>query len=110
MAAIALPAVCGTKWRVAADLVAVPALVALAASTDVVDHDAIADRQALRLGTERDHLAAWLAAGDDALVCLGSRPKMLAIDRANVAAADRRGAHPDEHLAPSRLGNSKLPQ
>src|SRR4051794_21668147 len=49
-------------------------------------------------------------AGDDALVRLGPRPEVLAIDRPDVAAADRGRTHLDQRLPASRLRNREVAQ
>ena len=102
MAAVALPAVGGPGRCGAADRVADAALVAGAAAGDVVDRDALADLERRHPGPELDDVPAGLVAGDDALVGLGAVAEVLAVDRPDVAAADRRRTHPQQHLPGSR--------
>ena len=66
------------------------------------------DGEPTAAGPDRRHLAARLVAGDHPLIGLRSPAQVLAVDRADVAAADRRGLHPHQHLAMSRLGDIDL--
>ena len=105
MTAVALPAVRGTLGCGAADLVAAYAVVALTASADVVDADAIPDRQSDRAWADYHDLTGRLVPGDDALIHLRRVAlDVLAVDGPNVRAANGRGAHRQQDLSGSGLG------
>jgi hypothetical protein len=57
-----------------------------------------------------DDLPARLVPADHVLVGLGALAEVLAVDRPQVAAADRRGLHGEDDLAPARLGVGHLAQ
>ena len=89
MSAVALPAVSRPERRRTADHVAVAALFADAAAGNVIDHHSVADGEPTAAGSDRNHLAARLVSGDDTAVGLRSTAQMLAVDGADIAAADR---------------------
>ena len=98
MPAVALPAVGRAGLRLAGDLEALPAVVADAAAADVVDDDPVADREVPDPGADSDHLSGRLVAADHALIRLGSLAQVLAVDGAQVGAADGRRLHGEEDL------------
>src|SRR5689334_2187660 len=98
MTAVALPSVRRAERRLAPDGIPPVALLALPAPGDVVDDNPVAHPEPTRARTEGHDLAAGLVTGDHPLVGLRPVPQVLAVDGADVAAADRRGAHADEHL------------
>ena len=49
-----------------------------------------------------DDFAAWLMAGDNALIALWSLAKMLVINATNIRPADRRGFNPDQNFGMAR--------
>ena len=102
VAAVALPPVGRAGVVGAADLVAVAALVAQPAADDVVNHHPVAEPEVAAPWSHLDDLAAGFVAGDHAAVGLGAVAEVLAVDRADVAPADRRGPHPQQHLTVSR--------
>jgi len=59
-------------------------------------------------GTDRDDLTARLMTGDDALVRLRTLAEVLAVDGADVTAADRRRLHLQQDLTVARFGNVDL--
>ena len=89
----------------AADQVAAAALLADPAAGDVVDHHPVAHGEPPAARADRDDLAARLVPGDDALVGLRPVAEVLAVDRPDVAAADRRRLHRQQHLAGPGLGH-----
>ena len=103
MPAVALPSVRGTQRRGAADHVAGAALLADAATGDVVDDDPVVGAQPSAVGAHGDHLAARFVACDDALVGLRSGTQVLPIDGPDVAPADRRSLHPQQDLTMPRF-------
>ena len=94
--------------RCAADHVTVAALLADTAAGDVVHHNPVPDGEPTTTGTYCHHLAARLVPGDHTSIRLGSTAQVLPIDRADVAAADRRSLHLQQHLPMSRLGDIDL--
>src|SRR5208337_5608175 len=105
-AAVALPAV-GAAILVAGagNHVAAPAVVAHAATGDVIDNDAIARFEAAAAFAHGHNLAAWLVPGDHALVTLGALAKMFVINAANVGPADGRRFHSQQNFPMTRLGH-----
>jgi hypothetical protein len=69
----------------------------------VVDDDPVSDTDATAPGTGGDHLAARLVTGDHTLIGLRPVAKVLPVDRPDVAAADRRRLHGQQHLPVARL-------
>jgi hypothetical protein len=107
MTTIALPPVGSPPRRGATDLVAASALVALTASADVVDHDAITGPYPVHSRTDRLHDPRRLVPADHSLIRLWTGPKMLSVDGSQVTAADCRRTHGENHLTASgtRIGN-----
>ena len=70
----------------------------------MVDDDPVADGDVGDAGADRHDPAGRLVAGDHVLVGLRAGAEVLAIDGAQVAAADRGGSRGDQHLAVSGLG------
>ena len=100
VAAVALPAVGGAVLAVAGDHVAGLAVLADAAAADVVQHDAVAGLELLAARADLDDLPARLMPGDDAPVGLVAHAQVLAVDGADVAAAD--GDWPSSAPGPAR--------
>ena len=105
MASVALPPVRGAEGGVAPHGIPATALVAHPAAGDVVDDDAVADAQSPSARPHVHDLTTGLVAGDHALVGLGAVPEVLTVDRPDVAAADGRRAHPQQHLPRSGFGH-----
>jgi hypothetical protein len=94
---------------VARDHVAFLAIVADAAATDMIENDAVPDFEFLAIGAGLNDLAARLVTSDGAgTVTLVALAEVGAIDGANVAAADRAGAHLDQYLPGAGSGNGEL--
>src|SRR5690606_35597399 len=107
--AVALPAVRGAVRAVATDHVSVPAILANAAAVDVIDDHAIARLKPFAPRPHLHDLPARLMPGDGAgLVSLGSFSQVRAVDRADVAAADRARLGLDQHLPVAGLGHVEL--
>ena len=106
--AVALPAVGRAQRRRAADHVTVATLLADAAAGNVVHHNPIPNGEPTATGTHCRHLTARLVPGDHTPIRLRSTAQVLSVDRANIAAADRRSLHPQQHLPMSRLGDIDL--
>ena len=105
-AAVALPAVSAAIFFAGAgDHVAAPAVVAHAATGDVIDDDAIARFEAAAARSRGDDLAAGLVPGDHSLVAFGAFAQMLVINAANIGAADRRCLYAQQNLPMARLGH-----
>jgi len=97
--AVALPAVRRTKLARARNHVAGLAILADAAAADVIDNDPMADSELLAAGTRLDDPAARFVTRNDVAIRFVADAEMLAIDRADVAAADTRSLNLDEDLA-----------
>ncbi len=102
MPAVALPAVGRPTRTCAADLIALAAFVAQAAAADVVHRHPVADLRGPDARSDRDDLTAGLVSRHHSGVGLGTGADVLAVDRADVAAADRRRPHRQHHLAVAR--------
>ena len=74
----------------------------------MVEQHAIAGTKARAPRADRDDLAARLVTRDHAAVRLGASADVLAVDRADVAAADRRRLHAHHDLSVARHGVSDL--
>src|ERR1700710_6722 len=110
MAAIALPAIGCPLWIRATDLEALAAIPTEPAAADVIHCHAIVVFEMAAAGTQIDALATWLVASDDATIGGGSLGTlMLVVDIVNVAAANSRSTHAEQHLADSRLRDHDLP-
>ncbi len=92
----------------ATDHITVPALVADPAAGDVVNHHPVAGPELLAAWTDLDDLSARLVSRDHSLVALGALAQVLAVDRPDVAAANRRGLHPHQNLAVAGFGDRVL--
>src|ERR1035437_4310330 len=98
--AIALPAVGTTIFFTGAgDHVAATAVIAYAATGDMVDDNPIAHIEASAARAHFDDLATGFVAGDHALIPLRPLPKMFVINGANIRAADCRSFDPEQNLA-----------
>jgi hypothetical protein len=109
VSAVALPAV-GRRpqRRRTADHVTVAALLADATAGNVIHHNPVPSGESTATGTDRNHLTAWLVPGNDTPVRLKPTTQMLRVDRADIAAADRRCLHLQQHLSMSWLWDIHL--
>jgi len=108
-AAVALPAVGRTVRAGAGNLVAAAAVVAHAAAGDVVNDHAVAHLEALQaLARLHDNAAGLVARNGAGNVALSPLARVLAVDAADVAAADGRCLRLNQHLTVTRLRNVKF--
>jgi hypothetical protein len=108
MSTVALPAVRRAQRRGASDHGAVPALLAHSAACNVIHDHPVAGLQSLARRPDRDNPTARLVPGDHVLVGLGPAAQVLAIDGADVAAADRGRLHLQQNLPVSRFRDVEL--
>jgi hypothetical protein len=71
----------------------------------VINDHAIAGLEAAAALAGSNYLAAWLVAGDHALVSFGTFAEVLVIDAANVGAADGGGFDAEQHLSVAWSGD-----
>jgi len=94
---------------VAPDHEPLAALLAVTTADDVIGDDPVTRRKAAHARPDGLDPARRLVARDHVLVALvGVRASVLVVDGAQVAAAEARGFHFDEHLAGTRLRAVKL--
>src|ERR1035437_7956207 len=100
---IALPAVGATiLFAGAGDHVAAPAVVAYAASGDVVHDDAVTDVETPAAGAGFHNLPTGLVSRDHTLISLGAFPEMFVINGANIRAANGGSLDAEQNLAMTR--------
>src|SRR5947207_892462 len=102
--AVALPSIgSAILWAGAGDHVPAAAVIAHPASRDVIHDHPVAHLEPAAARAGRDDLSRRLVSGDHALVAFRAFSEMLAIDSANIRAANGRSFHGEKHLAMSRL-------
>src|SRR5271165_3708458 len=92
------------------DHVTAAAIVAEAATRNMVDDHAAAFGEAAATGADLDDLAAGLVAGDHSLVAFGALAQVLMVDAADVGTADGGSLHAEEHLSVAGNRNGYVSQ
>src|ERR1019366_10574986 len=87
------------------DQVAPPAIVAYAATGDVIHDGAVAHIETPATGTDLDDLSTRFVAGDHSLVAFRTFAEMFVVDCADVGAADGRSPDRNENLTVTWFGH-----
>jgi hypothetical protein len=85
--------------------VAAPAIIAHAASGNVIDDYSIAGFEPAAARTALDDLPAWFVTGNGSLIALRALAKMLVIDATDIRSTDCGCFHTKKHFAVARSGH-----